>query len=552
MKGWTHIMSTDTKELASQNGKTAAATAGSQLVDLDITTKVRYAAALGWAMTELLGRCFLIESGYHKLPEQPQFSPDDYPVILSPVLDPVERIWAVTGRILYLAKQLEVQECKIKSAAYSDISPDSVLDEMLDAAIKNDDVHEHAQEFKKLRNWLKEHPTNRSAYQPEETCIYVKILEGLVQKLSASASDSLTEICIAINFLLFYWSESIQLAFQEYPPTVYNAYTVGRGFATIRWYIGIGLGKAEKLASESDFRWYLRWCTGLVLPEKMPDKTGKPGNKRGDKLVTIDALNKLRDHLHSIWSYLPPFVPEALDYSLDIWGQVIIDNIDDLNRAIKQDQDEKIAKNKGEQTPTNDQGDKKPRNARQVSYERMRIALCKQSIIWHDLLSGDRDPTSYVNPQAITWRFTRWLVVIGTGFLALGVIFFAAIFFAVTHIQNIVLQQPLTKPTAGTPQSITDTIITAVATIPLIRTLWVWAARTTTNFTTTFMAKEGDAVYGEVSTSGKDALHLLWQKSQQEAINRATYRSPKPSLFLRVFPFLLRIPKKDGDGDDGD
>lgn len=84
------------------------------------------------------------------------------------------------------------------------------------------------------------------------------------------------------------------------------------------------------------------------------------------------------------------------------------------------------------------------------------------------------------------------------------------------------------------------------------RTLWLWAARTTTNFTTTFMAKEGDAVYGEVSTSGKDALHLLWQKSQQEAINRATYRSPKPSLFLRVFPFLLRIPKKDGDGDDGD
>lgn len=580
MKGWTSIMSTSIQELAPQNGNTAAI-AENQQVTIDLALKVRNAAELGWAMTELLGRCFLIESGYHRPPDQPEFSVD-YPVILSPVLDPLERICNVTGRILFLAKELQIDECKIKHKAIENAikhiivkNPEELQEAMKEIresiqyeierkskSASDSDAHKHIPGLKNLLHLLTPQTLqfpDLSIDETEEICISDKLLGDLVQKLlSKLATGTVSDpkdtthrnLFIAINIFLFYWGESIQIALQDRPPVVYNAYTVGRGFATIRWYIGIGnTAKGKKLALENNFHWYIRWCTGFGNAKKTPDEVG---NKREDRLVTADALNKLRDHLHSMSCYLPPFVANALDYSLDMWGQAIIDNRDNLNMAIKKDQQEKIAQNKGEQPPTDGQGNKKPSKARQKSYERMRIALIKQSIIWHDLLSGDRDPTSYVNPHAISWHFTRWLLIIGAGFLVIGVIVFAAIFFAVTHIQNLVLQQPLTKPTAGTPQSITDTIITALATIPLIRTLWFWAARTTTKFTTAFMAKKGDAVYGEVSTSGKDSLHLLWQRAQQVAINKATYRSPKPALFFRVFPFLLRIPKKDGEGDDGD
>jgi hypothetical protein len=78
----------------------------------ELMIQIRCATGLGWAMTELLGRCIVLERVLEKKhPSPPNFK---HPVILSPIRDQRERARAVMGRILFLAKQLGVADCEIE------------------------------------------------------------------------------------------------------------------------------------------------------------------------------------------------------------------------------------------------------------------------------------------------------------------------------------------------------------------------------------------------------------------------------------------------------
>ncbi|HJT56844.1 MAG TPA: hypothetical protein VJ761_10135, partial [Ktedonobacteraceae bacterium] len=85
----------------------------------DLIMQIRYATGLGWAMTELLGRCIVLK---RVLKIQKPCAPDFYAhtIILSPIRDQRERALAVMGRIFFLAKQLGLTDCKIEEEGSRD------------------------------------------------------------------------------------------------------------------------------------------------------------------------------------------------------------------------------------------------------------------------------------------------------------------------------------------------------------------------------------------------------------------------------------------------
>ena len=489
-----------TPTTSSNKQKNASAHDADRLESLDFSIQLRCATALGWAMTELLGRCVvfkreLIERVQKKDPlPTPKFG--EHTVILSPIRDRRERVLAVMGRILFLAGELGIADVKIDRPC--DIgSPNPELD--------------HTQ-----------------ANAPTYTGALEKKVRALCDDMPKTMKD-IEDICAKINWLLYYWDEIVQVELQKLPPPVYNAYTVGRGFSTIRWYIGIGAGGSvvyQKGENEKEHPaeisrakiWFIERFPGLWHPK---DETGGQ-NDLSNTLINEATLDKLLDHLQSMSSYLPPLVPLALEYSLTRWGKTII-AYPWVWRTLVETPD-------GETRDKHTAALKKPvtRNSKRVL--NMKRALIKQAVIWHDLLTGERDPSTFISPPAITRRYIRKIVLYSLPFLILGLVFAFVIAFAIIHIQDIL---SLTSPTTGAPNTTTKsvtntvtsgivTIITAMATIPFVRTLWTWGSKTTTNF----VSKNQDKINTAISTTEKDALNLFWQHSQQEAINAKTFKSP--------------------------
>ncbi len=176
---------------------------------LDFSIQLRCAIALGWAMTELLGRCVVFKRELIERIQKndplliPKFG--EHTVILSPIRDRRERARAVMGRILFLASVLGISDCKIDRPCKVGSSDHELLNSL-------------------------------------------KYTEALDQKVGELCNDGqktaeeIEDLCAKINWLLYYWTETVQVELQKLPPEVYNGYTVGRGFSTIRWYIGIGAG----------------------------------------------------------------------------------------------------------------------------------------------------------------------------------------------------------------------------------------------------------------------------------------------------------------------
>lgn len=127
----------------------------------ELMIQIRCATALGWAMTELLGRCIVLR----EVLEKKHLTPPDFkrPVILSPIRDQRERVRAVMGRILFLAKQLGVADCEIED------------------------------KIKKYGSFL------------EPSKCYTDVLNNEVNALcDGTFSPTYTETCTRINMLLFY------------------------------------------------------------------------------------------------------------------------------------------------------------------------------------------------------------------------------------------------------------------------------------------------------------------------------------------------------------
>jgi hypothetical protein len=466
---------------------------------LDFSIQLRCATALGWAMTELLGRCVvfkreLIERIQKNDPLlMPKFG--EHTVILSPIRDRRERACAVMGRILFLANVLGISDCKIDRPCEIGSSDPELL------------------------NFL----------------TYTEALDKKVKELcndTQKTAEVIEDICAKINWLLYYWNEVVQVKLQKLPPEVYNGYTVGRGFSTIRWYIGIGAG-GDKVYQKGENEqegpteisrseiWFIEHFPGLWHPR---DET--EGQNLSNKLINEATLEKLLDHLLSMSSYLPPLVPLALEYSLVRWGKTIIAyprvwrSLIELQNEQQKDKD--TASLKKSTTRDWQKNSKREKN--------MKRALIKQAVVWHDLLTGERDPTTFIGAHDITRRYIRRILLYSLPFLIIGLVFAFVIAFAIIHIQDVL---SLTSPTAGsqnpTTKSVVDTvtsaivtIITAAATIPFVRTLWTWGSNTTTSF----VSKNQDKISTAISTTEKNALNLFWQHSQQEAINAKTFVPP--------------------------
>jgi hypothetical protein len=212
---------------------------------------------------------------------------------------------------------------------------------------------------------------------------------------------------------------------------------------------------------------------------------------------------------------LPPLVPQALEYSLIRWGKTIL-----KYPGVWQERNEDNKKNdeQSRQSESRDKQEKIKLN--------MKRALIKQSTIWHDLLTDERDPTTFISPDAINRRYFRKILLHSIPYLLVGLFVAVGAAFLLVYLQRL-LSIPVTGAPNKTTESVTDTIIitiiSIVSTIPFVRTIWIWGSKTTTDF----IGKYEDTLVSRISTAEKDALKLLWQRAQQEAVNAKTFVSPR-------------------------
>lgn len=151
------------------------------------------AAAFGWAITELLGRCYLLSD---MVPASLDWS-GAHLVLLQQTYTPREKIRALMVYIRNLSDTLDLSSCKI------------------------------------------DHPND-----PDNGRFFVDVLEELVKLFSQSQPDSATDPTFAqlrgkINERLFFWDLQIHDALQDRPTVVPKAYLVGRTLGAFRWYIGL-------------------------------------------------------------------------------------------------------------------------------------------------------------------------------------------------------------------------------------------------------------------------------------------------------------------------
>jgi len=151
------------------------------------------AAGLGWAIAELLGRCFLLKDVQ---PAEYGWAGDKL-VNLQEIYTPREKIRALVVYLRFLADSLDVSSSLI--------------------------VHED---------------------DPDNGKRYIDVLEDdvalLIQHDLDPASGVTRELLRGkINERLFFWDLRIHDTLQERPTEVHKAYLVGRTLASLRWYLGL-------------------------------------------------------------------------------------------------------------------------------------------------------------------------------------------------------------------------------------------------------------------------------------------------------------------------
>jgi hypothetical protein len=156
-----------------------------------LARQVHTAVALGWSLSELLGRAFLLQG--EAAPNA--LSWDGTQLIALPEVDTDrEKVRALMEHILFLADVLNVHTIQIDS----DVAP-----------------------------------TPGATYADE--------LRGLVKKLcsgrfDASSGETQQSVLGSINERLFFWDLKIHDALQSNPMVVDKAYLVGQSLAALRWY----------------------------------------------------------------------------------------------------------------------------------------------------------------------------------------------------------------------------------------------------------------------------------------------------------------------------
>lgn len=151
---------------------------------------VSHAAALGWSMAELLGRCFMLKDVQ---PGELDWSGDKV-MLLQEIYTPREKIRALMAHIRFLTHVLDVSSCLIDDES-----------------------------------------------DPDNTRPYVDVLEEHVKLLTKHNTDAQTreQLRGKVNEHLFFWDLLIHEMLQDRATTIPKAYVVGRSLAGLRWYFGL-------------------------------------------------------------------------------------------------------------------------------------------------------------------------------------------------------------------------------------------------------------------------------------------------------------------------
>jgi hypothetical protein len=265
---------------------------------------------------------------------------------------------------------------------------------------------------------------------------YVDVLAEQVTLLSQASRDPANadickQICGKINERLFFWDEKIYDAFQNRPVEVYKAYMAGRGLASLLWYFGLQRGAFDNL--------FLQNLTGEYLRVMSP--------------------------------CLPPFMPGALLYSVNLWGNAIIH---------------------GQVMPGQDGG--------------APTELQRQAAIWYSLVTGTSDLQIHVNSSRASRRFIWQVLRLLWPLVLAGLILFAAIIgvlvFVIIHNPNVVLTGVTTAAGLLALLSTYHTVATNVGGI---------------------LVKAASHAAGDFKGSFVDSL---WNSTQQKEVNEGTYIAP--------------------------
>lgn len=382
------------------------------------------AAALGWSLVELLGRCFLLaplsenEQHVYNAPWN-----GDLLEILPPVRSPRQQIMAITSYIGALAKTLGVLSCTIT---------------LPDDSCKNQPCFDVLQQ------------------QVEVLCKH---------NFDPHIDGQFPTVRGRINQLIMHWDLKIRDEIQQKDPSAYNmylnAYMVGNSFAALRWYTGL------------EHIHYTPMDTQPQSPGRIFDKP---------------SLDRLSEHVQLLAPFLPPFAAISLANSLDYWGKAFLEQPDSF------------------------------RNDPEV-----RNQLIHQATIWHDILTGSRDPLTYVTPSSIAWRYTLHVLLIALPMLLAGLAVAIGITVLLLFLLGLIGPALARMYHANTT---TTTIVTSlgsglaflagiVAAFPILGKLGQWVIdKIETN-----ADKNADPVIAQAASSLADTV---WQILQQNTINKST------------------------------
>lgn len=156
--------------------------------DMNLQKAIRDAAALGWGIAELLGRCFALK-------EAPSTKPDwsgDKLIRFQEMYTLREKLRALIVYIRFLADSLGVSSC-----------------------VLNDE------------------------YDPDNTRPYIEVLEEEVRLLTQHNLDPAKGVTLRgkINEHLFFWDLNILDTLQGQATVIPKSYLVGRSLAGLRWYL---------------------------------------------------------------------------------------------------------------------------------------------------------------------------------------------------------------------------------------------------------------------------------------------------------------------------
>jgi hypothetical protein len=202
-------------------------------------------------------------------------------------------------------------------------------------------------------------------------------------------------------------------------------------------------------------------------------------------ILNADSLKRLSEHVKLMDSSLRPYAALALANSLEHWGTAILESRVDPTKCPE---------------------------------------LQLQTVIWHDLLIGDRLPTTYVAPSSVTWRYTLRVIAFSLPIILLGILLAAGITFLIAFLLgNFWLPSIKELNNNSTFTSIETAIGAGFALLagigtafPTVKTVWDWATKKVkTNIDT-----GADAI---VTSVGSALGSMFWDAAQQHAIDKATY-----------------------------